>query len=68
MCLIIKGGNYLGIKIIILAIERTYFKFIIREINYQYFLQLRKNLTTKQKQNKIGRSESKKNMQPPHNT
>ena len=35
---IIKGGNYLGIKIIILAIESTYFKFIIREINNQYFL------------------------------
>ena len=38
MCLIIKGGNYLGIKIIILAIESTYFKFIIREINDKYFI------------------------------
>ena len=28
-----KEGNYLGIKIIIFAIESTYFKFIIREIN-----------------------------------
>ena len=46
MCLIIKGGNYLGIKIFTLAIESTYFKFIIREINNQYFLQLRKDLTT----------------------
>ena len=61
MCLIIKGGNYLGIKRIILAIESTYFKFIIREINNQYFLELRKNLiTTKQWQNKIERSKSKK--------
>ena len=32
MCLIIKGGNYVGNKIIILANESTYFKFIIREI------------------------------------
>ena len=32
MCLIIKGGNYVGNKIIILANESTYFKSIIREI------------------------------------
>ena len=38
MRLIIKGENYLGIKIIKLAIESTYFKFIIKEINNQYFL------------------------------
>ena len=32
MCLIIKGGNYVENKIIILANESTYFKFIMREI------------------------------------
>ena len=32
MCLIIKGVNYVGNKIIILANKSTYFKFIIREI------------------------------------
>ena len=38
MRLIIKGGNYLEIKIIKLAIESAYFKFIIKEINNQFFL------------------------------
>ena len=33
MCLIIKGGNYVENKIIIVANESTYFKFIIREID-----------------------------------
>ena len=61
MCLIIKGGNYLGIRIIILAIESTYFKFKIREIIDKYFYKLRKNITTtKQQQNKIERSDCKK--------
>ena len=33
-----KEGNYLRIKIIILAIESNYFYFIIREINNKYFV------------------------------